>query len=61
MEKFMAFKFPARRHFGFYDVLWLPLLFESFQTIAGVKTRQNPKWRRAENLKAINFSIYYYY
>ena len=35
MEKFMAFKFPARRHFGFYDMLWLPLLFGSFQTIAG--------------------------
>ena len=31
MEKFMAFKFQARRHFGFYDVLRLPLLFESFQ------------------------------
>ena len=29
----MAFKFPASRHFGFY-VLWLPLLFGSFQTIA---------------------------
>ena len=25
----MAFKFPARRHFGFYDVLQLPLLFGS--------------------------------
>ena len=23
MEKCMAFKFPARRHFGFYDVLRL--------------------------------------
>ena len=29
MEKFVAFKFVARRHFGFYDVLWLPLSFGS--------------------------------
>ena len=35
----MAFKFPACRHFGFYDVLWLPLLFGSFQTVAGAITR----------------------
>ena len=28
----MAFKFPARRHFGFYDVLWLPLLFGSLRS-----------------------------
>ena len=32
----MGFKFPARRHFGFDDVLWLQLLVGSFQTIAGV-------------------------
>ena len=54
----MAFKFPAGRHFRFYDVLRLPLFFGSFQTIAGAVTRhKNPKWRRAGNLKAINFSI----
>ena len=34
----MAFKFPAGRHFRFYDVLRLPLLFGSFQTIAGAET-----------------------
>ena len=33
----------------------------SFQTIAGAITRhKNSKWRRAGNLKAINFSIYCY-
>ena len=62
MEKFMAFKFPARRHLGFYDVLWLPFLFGSFQTIVGAVMRhRNPKWRRDGNLKAMNFSIYCYY
>ena len=39
MEKFMAFVFPASRHFVFYDVLPLPLLYGSFQTIAGAVTR----------------------
>ena len=42
MEKFMAFKFPARRHFGFYDVLRLPLLFGSFQTI---KSKIAARWK----------------
>ena len=38
METFMAFKFSARRYFGFYDVLWLTLFFGSFQTMAGTIT-----------------------
>ena len=39
----------------------LPLLFGSFQTIAGVTRHKDPKWRRAGNLKVINFSIYCHY
>ena len=45
----------------FDDVLWLPLLFGCFQIAGAIRRHKNPKWRRAGNLKAINFSIYCYY
>ena len=35
----MAFKFPARRHFGFYDVLWLPLLLEASKQLYNLEIR----------------------
>ena len=51
--------FQSAAILDFYDVLRLPLLFGSFRTIAGAEIRhKDPKWRRAGNLKAINFSIY---
>ena len=45
MEKFMALNFQRAAILDFYDVLWLPLLFGSSQTIAGARARhKNPKW-----------------
>ena len=39
MKKITAFKFPERRHFGFYDVLSLPLLFAIRQPLHVIKSK----------------------
>ena len=44
-----------RRHFEFYDVLWLLLLLfsrSSFVSLSNYITSWNPRWRRPGNLKA---------
>ena len=60
----LEFKLPARRHLGFYDVLWLPLLLHNkryifFLTIVATTIRPNTKWRRSGNLKPRNGGCLY--